>query len=137
MNRTEARWSRIVFWDEDELAELHRREMIREEKSNALAKERKSPIDTWDMAYIDRMDQVHNLAPYWDSMLPVNTRDERMSQFLRGIYTCWKPIFGEAYEEPNMAALHKADKNVFARDIKPNRGNMDRAGSRNLTHGDR
>lgn len=137
MNRTESRWAQIVFWDKAELLELHRREMLREEKSDALARGRQSPIDTWDMGYIDRMAAVHNLVPYWDTMLPSPARDDRMGQFLRAIYPCWKSIFGEAYQEPDMAALHKADRNVFGHDIRPNRGNVERAGYKNLERGSR
>jgi hypothetical protein len=123
MDRNEARWAEIVFWPEEDLRQLHRREMLREEKSKSLISERKMPIENWDIKFIAQMRERLNLVPYWDRMIPESDRQTRMEKFLHKIYPAWKSIIGnESNDFGSMADLHRADWAIFKSDVRPNRG---------------
>ena len=124
MTTNESRWAQIVFWNRENLDELHRRELLREKENESRAEAMKSPIDVWDFLFIERMQGTHELVPYWDSMLPESARTERMAQFCREIYTSWRPFFGQGGQDPEISVLHKADNAIFKIGIKPNRGNI-------------
>ena len=135
MNRNESRWAQIMFWPIDDILDLHRRELIRESRCNALIAARKSPIELWGLGFMAMMEDRAGLNPYWDRMIKEADRKTRMDGFTRAIYPIWKPIIGQingedATDFADMAALHRADLAIFRKDIKPNRGNVGHSPSR-------
>jgi len=124
MTRNESRWPQIVFYDDGDLRDLHRREMRLDQKCSELIAERKPPIETWDLGFMQAMEERAGLQPYWDRCTNESDRKIRMDQFLRAIYPIWRPMLGEAADFQDMASLHKADLAIHRKGVRPNRGNV-------------
>lgn len=130
MNREESRWAQLVYWDEPQILELHRREDRLVSKLESLIKANKSPCETWDLGFIERMAVIHQLSPFWPATVPEAERKVRMDQWKRAIYPIWRGLTVRAYpgagEDFSLEGcfddtdlLHRADIAIYRSGLQP------------------
>ena len=110
MTTLEARWSQLVFWDDEAVQALHARERAREAQNQKLREERKAPIEWQDLCHINAMATEFGMVPYWGQFTAQDVRTERVRHFLASIWPIWRGAESKhGGEDAEYVWVHVAD----------------------------
>lgn len=123
MDSNMARWMQIVFWNREDVEELHKRERSREKQCEESRRLGKRLIDWRDRDFLAKMQDRYQLNPYWPEKMDQEMRTSKMKSFERDIFTIWGPFFTQENltNLTEIEAVHKADIAIVASCKQPDR----------------